>query len=437
VEPQPRPVARVWTRMMGGVTRGGTQWLLLGSVLGGVGAYLFQVLGTRALGEEAYAPIGTLWTIQYLFWSIFLFAVETYVTRETVVGRVGRTFRGGAAVRTWAWILTVAGLLTAASWLVRDRLFYGAGDLAFVAGLTVISFGAFAIVRGRLAGVGRFRAYGLVSASESLIRLAVATAVVLVAATTRSLAWTLPAGAAAAASWWFLLRRRRRDAFLDRPRSMEPPRTGRFLTLTTTANGAGQVLLAGGPLALVALAAGPAELSVFFVTITAARVPVVVALGGVLSRLLPTFSRVLSERGRVVLPGLAARLVGGTVLVAALGAAGGAAIGSQLIGFFFGAGFAPPWWLAAVAGGGVFMATGGMLLNQLLIAAGLEHRLPACWLAALATGVLVVILTSGTPTARVSAGFIAGEVVAVTALTVAARLRVRRADEEAADPVVE
>ena len=434
VEPQPQPVARVWTRMVDGVTRGGTQWLLLGSVLGGVGAYLFQVLGTRALGEEAYAPIGTLWTIQYLFWSIFLFAVETYVTRETAVGRVGRAFRGAAAVRTWVWIGGVAAGLTAASWVVRDRLFYGAGDLAVVAGLTVLSFGAFAIVRGRLAGVGRFRAYGLVSASESLIRLAVATAVVLVAATTRSLAWTLPAGAAAAACWWFLLRRRRRDAFVDRPQTVKPPRTGRFLMLTTLANGAGQVLLAGGPLALVALAAAPAELSVFFVTTTAARVPVVVALGGVLSRLLPTFTRVLAEQGAGALPRLAGRLAAGTAVVAALGAAAGGAVGSQLIGVFFGAGFAPPWWLAAVAGGGVLLATGGMLLNQLLVAAGLEHRLPACWLAGLATGVAVVVLTTGSPSVRVAAGFIAGEVVALGSLTVASRLRGGHTRAEAGGP---
>ncbi|HEX6207476.1 MAG TPA: hypothetical protein VF058_03870 [Actinomycetota bacterium] len=426
MEPQPQQAPGKWTRIVSGVTRGGTQWLLVGSVLGGIGAYLFQVIGTRALGEEAYAPIGTLWTIQYLFWSIFLFAVETYVTRETVVGRVGREFRGAAAARTWAWIGIVAAALTVASWLARDRLFFGADDLALVAGLTVLSFGAFAIVRGRLAGVGRFKAYGLVSASESLIRLAVAAVVVLVAATTRSLAWTLPSGAAAAACWWFLLRRRRPDAFVDLPRTLEPPRTGRFLTLTTLANGAGQVLLAGGPLALVALAAAPAELSVFFVTTTAARVPVVVALGGVLSRLLPTFTRVLGERGPEALPGLAGRLAAGTAAVAAVGAIGGAAVGSQLIGFFFGAGFAPPWWLAAVAGGGVLLATGGMLLNQLLIAAGLEHRLPVAWLVALAAGVVVVVVASGSATARVSAGFIAGELVALCGLIVATRVPSRR-----------
>jgi O-antigen/teichoic acid export membrane protein len=424
------PPAR--SRALEGLTHRGTHWLLVGSLLGGLGAYLFQVLGTRALGEEAYAPIGSLWTIQYLFWSTLLYSVETYVAREAVVGRVGRRFPRGAAVRTWAWIGAFAATLAAGSWLIRERLFYGLGDLSIVAGLTVLSFGAFAFVRGRFAGAGRFKAYGLVSASESLIRLALAAGVLLVAATTRALAWVLPVGAAAAAGWWFILGRRRLDPLVEPVESMEPPRTGRFLVLTTLANAAGQLLLAGGLLALVALSAPPTELSVFFVTTTAARVPIVLALGGLLSRVLPTFTRLLAERGRDTLPRIAGRLAAGTVLVAAVGAAAGAAVGRPLIGLFFGEGFAPPWWLAAAAGGGVLLATGGMLLNQLLVAGELEHRLPAPWFAGLAAGVLVVGAAAGTPMARVIAGFVVGEAAALVLLVVAARLPRRRAAEEAA-----
>jgi O-antigen/teichoic acid export membrane protein len=422
VEPRPEPVASIRSRAFQSFTHRGTHWLLVGSLLGGLGAYLFQVVGTRALGEEAYAPIGTLWTIQYLCWSTFLYAVETYVTREVVVGRVGRNFPRATAVRTLTWIGGFAAALTAGSWIIRDRLFYGLGDLAIVAGLTVLSFGAFAVVRGRLAGSGRFKAYGLVSASESLIRLALAVAVMMVAATTRALAWVLPVGAGAAACWWFFLRLRPPDVVVEPLQQVELPRTSRFLVLTTIANGAGQLLLAGGPLALVALSAPPAQLSVFFVTTTAARVPIVLALGGVLSRLLPTFTRVLTDRGKEALPGLAGRLAGGTALVAAIGTGAGAAIGPQLIGVFFGAGFTPPWWLAAAAGGGVLLATGGMLLNQLLVAAGLERRLPVPWFAGLAGGALVVVMTAASPMARVTAGFVVGEVVALVALVFAASL---------------
>jgi O-antigen/teichoic acid export membrane protein len=423
VETPPQPSVPVRAAVARGLTRDGTQWLLTGSVLGGLGAYLFQVVGTRALGEEAYAPISTLWTIQYLCWSIFLFAVETYVTRESVAGRLRRGVPRGTTLRLWTWIAAVAAAVAGASWVAADFLFYGLHDLAVVAGLTVLSFGGFAIVRGRLAGVGRFRSYGLVSATESMLRLAVAISIVLVAATTRSLAWALPVGAAGAALLWFPLRNRRPDAGADAPLSTEPPRTSRFLILTTSANGASQVLLAGGPLLLAALAASPREVSIFFVTTTAARVPVVLALGGVLSRVLPTFSRILEERGDRARVWLAARLVPGTVVLAVAGAAGGWVLGPTLIGFLFGAGFAPPPWLGAVAGAGVLLATGGMILNQLLVAAGLERRLPAPWIAGLVAGIAVVAALSGSPTVRVGTGFIVGEAVALVCLATAVVLR--------------
>lgn len=425
---EPLPSARA--RLLRGLTRRGTQWLVVGSLLGGLGAYLFQIVGTRALGEEAYAPIGTLWTIQFLTWSIFLQPVESFVTREVVTGRAAPSLSRTVAVRTWAWVALVAGTVAGTSWLAGERLFFGVEGLPVVAGLIALSFGAFAFVRGGLAGHERFRAYGFVSAAESLLRLALAVVVVLIVPTTRALAWTMPFGAAIAASFWFAVRRDPGEPPAGAPEGLGPSRAGRFLVLTSVANAAGQLLLAGGPLALVALAAAPSELSVFFVTITAARVPVVLALGGLLSRLLPTFGRILTARGRDAVSSLAARIAVGTVAVAALGAALGFAAGSQLIGLFFGSGFEPPPWLAAIAAGGVLIATGGMVLNQLLVAAGLEHRLPIPWIGGLLAGSLVLLIVDGTPTQRVAAGFVSGEIIALTLLLIAAR---RRADSTRQD----
>jgi O-antigen/teichoic acid export membrane protein len=427
VDPELEPLPSLRARLVSGLTRRGTHWLVVGAVLGGVGAYLFQVVGTRALGEDAYAPIGTLWTIQFLSWSVFLQPVETFVTREIITGRA--TASRTVVVRTWAWIVLVATTITATSWLAGERLFYGLNDLAVVAGLIALSFGAFAIVRGRLAGDERFKAYGVVSASESLIRFVLAVAVVLLVPTARALAWIMPFGAALAACEWFVVRRRR-DTPVREPEVLGPSRTGRFLVLTSVANAAGQLLLAGGPLALVALSAAPRDLSVFFVTITAARVPVVLGLGGLLSRLLPTFGRLLEGRGHGAVAGLAGRIAGGTALVAAAGAALGAAVGSQVIGLFFGSGFAPPGWLAAVAAGGVLLATGAMVLNQLLVAAGLEHRLPAPWLAGLLVGSVILLIVDGSPTQRVAAGFVSGEIAALSLLLVAARLRSDRTAQD-------
>jgi O-antigen/teichoic acid export membrane protein len=404
-----------------GLTRKGTHWLLGGAFLGGIGAYLFQLLGTRALGRDAYAPIGTLWTIQYLFWSVFLSSIESYVAREVLLGRVGQSLYRGTAVRIWAWIGGLAAALTAGCWLVRDRLFYGVGDLAVVAGLTVLSFGALAVVRGRLAGEERFAAYGAVSAAESLTRVTLAVAVVSVGATARALAWVLPIGGAAAAGSWFALESRRMGRPPTPPAGPEPSRLSRFVMFNTVSNGVTHLLLAGGPLALVALSAGPKEVSIFFVTITAARIPVVFALGGVLSRLLPSFTRVLDDRGRETLPRLATRIALGTALIAAIGASAGALVGSRLIAFFFGAGFGPPSWLAATAAGGVLLATGGMVLNQLLVASGLEHRLPLPWLGGMAVAFTTILLVSGSPSWRTAIAFVAGESVAIAGLVAAAR----------------
>jgi O-antigen/teichoic acid export membrane protein len=404
-----------------GLTRKGTHWLLGGALVGGFAAYLFQLVGTRALGHDAYAPIGTLWTIQYLCWSIFLSSIESYVTREVFVGRVGGTLLRATAARIWMWIGGLAAILTAGCWLVRDRLFYGVGDLAVVAGLTLLSFGGLAVVRGRLAGEERFGAFGLLSAAESLVRVALAVGIVLIAPTARALAWALPVGAAAAAGSWFALESRRKDSLSARAATPEPSRLGRFLMLNSVSNGAVHLLLAGGPLALVVLSARPEEVSIFFVTITAARVPVVFALGGVLSRLLPSFTRVLDSRGPEALPSLARRLALGTVLIAAVGAATGAAVGSQLIAFLFGAGFEPPSWLAAAAAGAALLATGGMVLNQLLVAGGLEQRLPLPWIGGIAVALASILLVAGTPSWRTAVACVVGELAAIVGLVIAAR----------------
>jgi O-antigen/teichoic acid export membrane protein len=409
---------RLASRAKNALSKGGTHWMMVGVLVAGVGAYLFQVLGTRTLGEEAFAPIGAIWTIQYLVFSIFLHSVEVYATREVAIGRSERLRLG---TRLWPVIGAVAIALSAAAWLVRDRLLYGLGDLAAVLGFIVLSFGAFVLVRGRLAGAGRFKAYGLVSASESCVRLLFASVVAVGAPSTRAFAWSLPIGGFVAAAWWPLLKGRRHELVpVERP-DLAAPRTSRFLLLTTGANGIAQFMLAGGPLVVVFLAAPPAEVSVFFVTMTAARVPIVLALGGLLSRVLASFTR-LAEAGHVAALAQSARQATlATLAVGALGAAAGAVFGGPLVGALFGKGFTPPWWLASAAGGGMVLASGALLLNQLLIARSLEHRLPLPWIAGLAMFTLVIAATPGSPSARVAAAFVAAEVVTLAGLSLISR----------------
>ena len=419
IEPRPDPLDPVRPDVVRTPLRDGTPWLVAGSVCGGIGAYLFQVVGTRALGGQGYAPLATLWTIQYLCWSIFLFTVETYVTRELVT-RHGQALPRSLVTRLVAWITLVALAVAVSSWMTRAWLFDGQDALALVAGLTVLSYGAFAIARGRLAGTHDFRTYGLVSAFESLLRLLLAVGVVAVSPSAHSLAWTLPAGPAGALVW---LRSRRREGS-TRARRDEPGThagEGRFLALTSLANAATQLLLAGGPLVLVVLDAPPADVSVFFVTFTAARVPIVLALGGLLSRALTTFTRIAQE-GRRARSSLARRIAAGTVGAALIAGAIGAAVGPEMIELLFGGTLRPPRWLAAAAGAGVVMATGGMLLNQVLVAAHLERKLVAPWALGLSAAGALVPLAGGTAMMRVALAFVVGQAVALLGLVTVASL---------------
>jgi len=408
-------------------TQRSTQWVLFGSLASGLGAYAFQVLGVRALGEEAYAPISILWTFQYLVSTIALYSAEAYVTRTvTLAGGDTAVLRGPVRV-IGAWIATLSLLVAALSLVFRETLFGGDAQLAVVAGLLVAAYGAFFVIKGRMAGTNRFRSYGAATALESLGRILIAVPVLAVAATTDALAWVMPIGPALVAAWWAVDRgRAEHPGVVDldvEPVLSESDGTGRFLVATTIANACSQTLLAAGPLVLLPLGASAAEVSVFFVTITAARIPLVFAFGGLLSRLLPPLTR-MARAGQVAkLRRITLLVAVGFVTLGVVGAVAGGLIGPQLVAIFFGEGARPDATFVALAALGVLLATGATLLNQVLIARGAESRLVAPWLAALTVAAITVLLVDGTATFRVAAAFAVGEAVALTGVLLVALTR--------------
>ncbi|RPI20989.1 MAG: hypothetical protein EHM57_07185, partial [Actinobacteria bacterium] len=62
--------------------RDGTLDIVVGSFIAGVGAYAYQFLGGRSLGEEAFAPIGVLLTVHFLAFVIILLPVEQFIIRR-------------------------------------------------------------------------------------------------------------------------------------------------------------------------------------------------------------------------------------------------------------------------------------------------------------------------------------------------------------------
>ncbi|MGH8903076.1 MAG: hypothetical protein ACRDYA_15740 [Egibacteraceae bacterium] len=445
----------------------GTTAVLVGSLASGVGAYLFQVIGTRTLGTRGYAPIGMLWTIQYLVVTIPLLSVEAYVTRAVTLHTDDSEglWRG---VRTLAaWTISVAVTLTATMWVWRDALFHGSGDsFPFIAGLIVLCFGAYVMIRGWLAGSSRFGQYGIATGIESMGRVAIALPIALALPSAGWMAWTLPLGPLLVVAWWWLavgdLRRNtggrcpestegspghlaavtsgirvharalahfhtRAHRGRARPRAARQPglfegrpsSPGRYLFATTIANACSQTLLAAGPLVLVPLGASAAETSVFFITITAARAPLVFAIGGVLSRVLPPLTRVARAGNFVRLRRIAVLEVGAVIVLAALGATIGFWIGPGIVALAFGSDFRPDGWFVALTAAGVVSATAALGLNQMLIAMGEEGRLIAPWAVALTTGALTVIGLGGSPTLRVASAFVVGEAVALAGLLIA------------------
>jgi O-antigen/teichoic acid export membrane protein len=395
----------------------------VGSALNGLAAFLFQIVGTRTLGPVGYAPIGVLWTLQYLWIAVAVTALEAYVARLVITTGAGSNELRRFLHLLNRWLLATALLTAAVAVVFRSALFAGLGDLAVVLALLILGYGWYGVVRGRAAGLGRFRAYGLATIGESVLRLLAAVLVLAVVASTRSLAWVFPVGPLIVAAYAWARRHptaRLRpsdvpvaELELDGPRGVGR----RFLVATSTANATVQFLLAGGPIVLVPLGASAQAISVFFTTITAARIPMVFALNGGLSRLLPPLTRMAQAddaRGlRVAAVRMVAIIVGGAALAAAVGAA----IGPEVMALVFGEDFRPDRAFVTIISISTVLAVGGLLLDQLYIAMGREGKLPAVWLTALVLAAVLVWLLPGTPTMRVALAFAIATAGAVTALS--------------------
>ena len=167
--------------------RDGTLDIVLGSLVAGIAAYLFQFLGGRVLGVVDFAPIGALLTAHFLTFVIVLLPIEQFVIRRITLGSEGWVVPPRAILLAGT---TAAGAAVAV-WLTADAYFEGNGAfVGFVVATVVLHF-FFAVGRGYLAGYRRFREYGIASGGASLLRLALAVGIVAVVArpTASEFAW--------------------------------------------------------------------------------------------------------------------------------------------------------------------------------------------------------------------------------------------------------
>ncbi len=390
----------------------GTTFMIVGGLLGAIGAYLFQLYGGRVLGPEAFAPISVLWTAFFILATVLLVPVEQYVTREVASGRkaLPHDFRPAGAM------VAIGGVLGATFvWLNLDALFDGRFEYVIQIFLLMIGYGLLFVGKGVLAGARHFAGVGWAMIIETTARLLAGFALIALAARATSLGWAMVIGgfAVLGVRWWRYDRGGVKDG--------SSPAAG-FLAGYAGGTTSSQVLLAGAPLAVAALGASPALISIVFVTFTLYRAPLtlIFALQG---RILPYLVGLARDRDHVRLRRIASRVV---IVGAGLAVAGGLVgwlIGPEVVTFLYGNEFLPNRTMTMYAAGGVMAAAAAQIASQVLVAEGRTRRLAGAWFGGLVAALLAMFLLSGESEVRVAGAFVVGEFFA---LGLMALLAIRR-----------
>ncbi|MCH2415069.1 MAG: hypothetical protein MK199_10460, partial [Acidimicrobiales bacterium] len=151
----------------------GTIAIGAGLVVNGLAAYTFITISSRDLGAEVYTPVGLLWALSFLLGPGF------FQPREQETARIGASrsgqgagpvFRAAARVGGLMAILLSGLALVAAPWII-DKPFDGEPMLLVGLLLVVLGLGSAHLVRGVLAGLGRFGGYSRYVMGEGIGRL--------------------------------------------------------------------------------------------------------------------------------------------------------------------------------------------------------------------------------------------------------------------------
>ena len=380
----------------------GTTFMVTGGLIGAVGAYLFQVYGTRSLDPDAFAPVSVLWTAFFILATILLVPVEQYVTREVASGR--KTLPDDLKP---SLLMAGIGALVGGGfvWVTLDDLF--AGDPVYVAQIVLLMVGYSLLFTGKgvLAGSRRFAGVGWVLIVETLARLVAGVVLLQFVLSAASLGWAMVIGgfSVLVLGWW------RHD---KGERQAGPASPGKFLTGYVGGTSSSQLLLAGAPLAVAALGGSAALISILFVTFTLYRAPLtlIFALQG---RILPYLVGLSRDADHTQLVRITRGVVLGGAVLAGLGAVVGWFVGPEVVGFLYGEQYTPTDVVAMFAAGGVMAAAAAQIASQVLVAEGRTSRLSWAWLGGLLVALVVLVVARGEADTRVALAFAVGEVVAL------------------------
>ncbi len=378
--------------------------MVTGTLIAGVGSYVYQLIGGRVLGPEQFAPIGSLLTIHFLTFIIVLLPVEQLVIRAITI-RGGLT-RATARTGRITVVLTAALAFAVGIW-GKDRLFAGDVRFAYLAAVTVMTHALFVHGRGTLAGSRRFRSYGEASGGAAILRVSVAVIVAIVTDSALGFAAALAVGPLVILMWPTSLR------ITSIPDQRTEP--ARFLVTFILAAATSQVLLLAGPLVAGFLGATAALISTVFVTMTLARAPLTFGYN-LIARVLPPFT-VMAQRGEdAQLTRWVGLLLASGVITAVPAGFLGFWLGPPIVEALFGIGFRPEPAFAMLAAAWVTRAGASLFLGQVLVARGETGKLTLAWVIGLVAAAAGLLLASGEPDFRIGVAFLAGEGAAVFTL---------------------
>ncbi len=386
--------------------------MVAGGLIGAIGAYAFQVYGTRNLDPDAFAPVSVLWTAFFILATILLVPVEQYVTREVASGRKALPTDLKPALLMAAIGALVGGAFVA---VTLEDLFFGDPVYIFQFILLMLGYSLLFVAKGVLAGSRRFAGVGWVLIVETFARLVAGVVLLQLVLDASSLGWGMVIGgfAVLAMGWW------RHDT--GRVEARAAP-AGRFLAGYVGGTSSSQILLGGAPIAVAMLGGSPALVSIVFVTFTLYRAPLtlIFALQG---RILPYLVGLARDANWAQLGKIARGVVLGGTALALAGAVVGWFVGPEVVGLLYGAQYRPTDIVAMLAAGGVMAAAAAQIASQVLVAEGRTTRLSWAWLGGLVVGVLALLIVPGQVDTRVAIAFATGE---VTALVLMAVLAIRR-----------
>jgi hypothetical protein len=382
------------------VAERGTPMMVTGAIAGGLAAYLFHALGGRALGADAFAPIGVMWTGAFIIVAVLYIPLEQWVTREVTEGR--NPLSGG-----WRLVLTVTGVAVATAsvatgWTLSTLTDQTAIHVVQMV-ILILGYGCFWIGKGMLQGRGLYSRVGWMLCAEGLVRLAVQWAVIGAGGGAVGLGWAM-----AAAPWVVFLLGFWRRTVLDHPSA--PGRV--FMQQYVVGSAAAHLLVAGGPLAVPYLGGTAAEVSLVFIVFVLFRAPLTL-MYSLQGRILPPIVKMYGRGEGASLRRLGMKLWAGSAGLAVVGGLLGYLVGPLLVELLMGTSFMPDPAVAGLVAAGTVMAAGVQLIAQILVAGSRTGRLATAWVAGLAAAGVVTWLNRSGPMLAVTTGFCVGEAVAL------------------------